>query len=157
MQLRQGLLDRGHQRPVAGRRHVLDRRLPLQATGNQVGDDLGVGRRAEQVALGLEHLLERLEVLDHAVVDHGQLAVPADMGVRVLVARRAVRGPAGMADADPARGRRLGQAGLQPVDPPGRLAEGQFPLGGDGGHAGAVVAPIFQAAEAAQQVVNGLS
>ena len=65
-------LHGGDQRLVVDRRHVLDRRLPLQATGDQMGDHLGVGGRAEHVALALQALLERLEVLDHAVVDHGQ-------------------------------------------------------------------------------------
>ena len=156
VELRQGMLDGGDQRPVLGRRHVLDRRLPLQATGDQVGDHLGIGVGAELVALLHERPLDRLEILDDAVMDQGQHAVPSQMGVRVDVGGHAVGGPAGMADAGPARQRRLGQAGFELVDPPRRLADGQFAAVVDDGHAGAVIAPILQTPQAAQQVVDRL-
>ena len=77
VQLRQRRLHRRNQRRVpvvtVGRIAVgqspLDelpwdgvvRLLALQATGDQVGDDLGVGGRLELVALLLQPLLERLE------------------------------------------------------------------------------------------------
>ena len=67
----------------------------------------------ELIALGLQAALERLEVLDDAVVDDGQLTVATNMGVSVDVGRRAVRGPAGVADAGLARRRRTPPAGLQ--------------------------------------------
>ena len=104
----------------------VDRRLPLQATGDQVGDHLGIGRGLELVALALQDLLERLEVFDHAVMGQGQDAVPSNMGMCVDVGGHAVGGPAGVADAGAALQRRLGQAGFELLDPPGRLADGQF-------------------------------
>ncbi len=42
------------------------------------------------------------------------------------------------------------------LDPPGRLADGQFAGVVDDGHAGAVIAPILQTPQAAQQVVDRL-
>ena len=59
----------------------------------------------ELIALFDQATLDRLEVLDHAVVDDGDLAVATQMGMGVDIARRAVGGPAGMADARPAGGR----------------------------------------------------
>ena len=50
-----------------------------------------------------EPLLERAEVLDHAVVNQGHDAVAADVRMGVDVGRGAVRGPARVADADAAR------------------------------------------------------
>ncbi len=57
------------------------------------------------IALFDQATLERLEVLDHAIVNDGNLAVTTQVGVGVDVARRTVGGPAGVADARPARGR----------------------------------------------------
>ena len=74
----------------------------------------------------MQALLERLEVLDDAVVDDGHFAVAAKVRVGVDVARRAVGGPAGMADADAAGGGLRRQQGLQAVDPAGRLDDGQI-------------------------------
>ena len=105
LELRQGLLHGGDQRPVVERRHVFHRRLPLQTACHQVSDDLGIGGRMERIALVDQATLERLEVLDHPVVNDGDLAVATQVGVGVDVARRTVGGPAGMSDARPARGR----------------------------------------------------
>ena len=78
------------------------------------------------VALALQPLLDGLKVLDHAVVDHGQRAIAAEMRMGVDVGRRAVRRPAGVADADPAGGRVVGQQGFEPVDSAGRLDHGEL-------------------------------
>ena len=55
------------------------------------------------IALLRQPLLQRAEVLDHAVVDERQHAVAADVRMSVLVGRRAVRRPARVADADARR------------------------------------------------------
>ena len=112
LELQQGLLHRGDQGPVVQRRHVFHGRLPLQTACHQVRDDLGIGGRMERVALFDQATLERLEVLDHAIVNDGNLAVATQVGVGVDVARCTVGGPAGVPDARPARGRMTRQAWL---------------------------------------------
>ncbi len=113
-----------------------------------MGNDFGVGRGVELVPLALQTVLQGLEVLDHTVVDHGQRTVTTHVGMRVGVTRCTMRSPAGMADADPARGWNSGQEGLQPIDSAGRLDQGKLALGRDRGHARAVIATVFQAAKA---------
>ena len=66
--------------------------------------DLGVGLGLELVALGDELVLERLVVLDDAVVNDGD-AVAREVRVRVGLGHAAVRGPARVRDAEPARER----------------------------------------------------
>ena len=51
LELRQGRLHRGDQRLVVDGRHVGHRRLTLQATVDQMGDDLGIGGRLERRSL----------------------------------------------------------------------------------------------------------
>ena len=69
-------------------------------------DDLAVGLGDETIALRLEALAQRLEVLDDAVV-HDRDLVAAGVRMRVRRRRCAVRGPARMRDAggagDPGR------------------------------------------------------
>ena len=87
--------------------------------------------------------LEGGVVLDDAVVDDGDGAVAADVRVGVAVGGRAVRRPAGVADADAAGGRLVAQRFRQVGDAAGLLAQVQ-PVARQGGHAGAVVAAVFQ-------------
>ena len=69
--------------------------------GDQVGDDLGVGRRlAIRSRRSASRCFERAEVLDHAVVDERDDRVAADVRMGVRVGRRAVRRPARVAEAD---------------------------------------------------------
>ena len=116
-----------------------------------MGDDLGIGRRLEDVSLGLEALLDGLKVLDHAVMDQSQRVVSAQMRVCVNIAGGSVGSPTGVADADMAGDRVGGQKGFEPVDSAGGLDDGEFAAGRDGGHAGAVVAAVFQAVEPDEQ------
>ena len=59
--------------------------------------DLGVGLAGEFRALLFQHLPQFAEILDDAVVNHGD--VVGRMRMRVGLIRLAVGGPAGMADA----------------------------------------------------------
>ncbi len=127
-----------------------DQAVAVQAAGDQVGDDLGVGVAVEDEALVLELPLEGGVVLDDAVVDDGHDAVAAEVGVGVAVVGGAVRGPARMADAGRAGGRVLFQVGGQAGDAAGPLVDVQA-RAGDGGHARAVVAAIFQPTQAFDQ------
>ena len=81
---------------------------PVVLAPDELGGDLGVGLGAELDALGDELLLQRVEVLDDAVVDQGQpVVVAAAVRVGVAVGGSAVRGPAGVPDAGARRGERV--------------------------------------------------
>ena len=66
---------------------------------DQVHGDLGVGVAGELDARRLQLGAQRREVLDDAVVDHGDLARCVAVRVGVAVGRPAVGGPAGVAHA----------------------------------------------------------
>ena len=94
-----------------GQAHGLGQRaLRAVVKADQVGDDLGVGIRAKLDALGLQLGAQLAEVLDDAVLHHDHAAVAVGMRVGVALAGPAVRRPAGVADANLAGDRRLGQA-----------------------------------------------
>ena len=122
----------------------------------QLGHHLGVRLGAEGVALLQQLLLQRDEVLDDAVVDHGELAALAQMGVGVDVAGLAVGGPSGVPDAQGARQVRAVMAHLpQHLDPALFLADPQHAVAAHG-HTGGVIAPVFHALQALQQNRGGL-
>src|SRR5581483_3628347 len=132
-QLRQRRGDRLGRRLAAG--HFL---------GDQMGHHLGVGLAAELVAVLAELLAQLAEILDDAVV-HDRDAL-GGMGMGVALARLAVRRPAGVADADGAGQRLLGEPVFE------RL---QFALGTappelaviERGDAGGDIAAVFDALE----------
>ncbi len=79
---------------------------PVVLATDELRGDLGVGLGAEVDALLEELLLQRVEVLDDAVVDQGQpVVVAAAVRVGVAVGGAAVGRPPGVPDAG-ARGRR---------------------------------------------------
>ena len=135
---------------------------PLQRGGEGFGRRQPVGQQAVEqadegfrVGLGLEHRAAALQVgaqlgvvLDDAVVDHGDAVGRVRMGV--ALGRRAMRRPAGVADAGGA-----GQGlAIQRRGEVAELALGAASLDAaieQGGDAGAVIATIFEAAERAQQ------
>ena len=144
-------------------RHQGERALePTADLLHRAGEVAGLARRASSsrwaatsvsvsetqvVAVALELVAQRREVLDDAVVHDGHAALLAEVRVRVDVVGGAVRGPAGVADA----GRRRGSGCL--LD---RLLEvGQLagPLvrddraAVDEGDPGGVVAAVLQAAQ----------
>ncbi len=94
-------------------RGVGDGRLEVAHVGvgllHQVGDHLGVGVALEGVAARGELLAQLGEVLDDAVVHHGDVAGARGMGMRVGLGGPAVGGPARVADAAGAREVEVGQ------------------------------------------------
>ena len=91
----------------------------LQVVVNAVRDHFGVGLGRELVAGGLQLVAQLFVVLDDAVVDERD-AVPGDVRVRVALARHAVRGPAGVRDAELAAAwdpRRARPAACEPCRP----------------------------------------
>ena len=67
---------------------------------NELANHLGVGVGDELIAVGYKKIAQLDIVFDYAVVNNGDLAVAAEMGMGVDVVRLAVRCPACVADAD---------------------------------------------------------
>ena len=100
-QLRERRLHRLDQRRIADRSRSSRLAAPLlELVGDQLGDHFGVGRRLAVVAALGQPLLELAEVFDDAVVHERDHVVAADVRMRVLIGRRAVRRPARVAEAD---------------------------------------------------------
>jgi hypothetical protein len=95
-----GTVKLGHGRLHRVQEIAATRSVPVGV--HQVRDDLGVGLRAEDVPQRLQALAQRLEVLDDAVVDDGDL-VGRDVRMGVGRGRRAVRRPTGVGDAGAGR------------------------------------------------------
>ena len=114
-------------------------------------DHLGVRLAQKDAAAGRELLAQGRVVFDDAVVDDGELAVVADVGVGVQVSGRAVGGPAGVAYAGvPGQVRAAVRLFTQCLDAPAGLGELQPGLAHDG-ETCRVVAPVFQGLQPLQQ------
>ncbi len=131
--------------------------LLVQATGHQVGDHFGIGSGTKRETFALQACFERAEVFDHAVVDHGNGALgPANVRMGVGVGRRAVRRPAGVANADIAGRGMVGQLLRQHGEPACPLGHQQR-IAVDRGDTGAVITAIFEAPQAVEQVGGGVA
>ena len=114
-----------------------------------MGDDFCVGFGYEFVALGAEFLLESEVILDDAVVDDDEGAGAIAVGVGVLFGGTAVGGPAGVADAEGAVERIVGDEGFEVAEFAGGAAELHDAVGGSSdGDACGVIAAVFEAAQA---------
>ena len=103
---------KGAAQPRQGRRDRLHRALALaHLARDELRHDLGVGLGLEAHALGAELVLELAEILDDAVVDDGELLGRVRVGVHLV--GPPVGRPAGVADADRARQRRLRELDLE--------------------------------------------
>ena len=123
----------------------------LHQPGDELRHDLGVGLALEAYARGLELALQRPEILDDAVMDYGQPRGGVRVGVGLV--RAPVRRPAGMADPDGARQRRLDEFALQVRELALRTAAVE-PAPLQGGDAGRVVAAIFKSPQRLDQRVR---
>ena len=105
----------GAAQPLQRRADGLGRRLAGgEFVLDQKGGDFGVGLGRKPVALGDQLLAQRAEVLDDAVVHDREARAGVRMGVGL--ARLAMRRPAGVADADCPRQRRLVELGLEVLE-----------------------------------------
>ncbi len=107
-------------------------------------DDFSVGLAGEFRALLLEHFAQLAEILDDAVVNHRD--VVGRVGVRVVLGRLAMRGPARVADTAMAGQRRCLEFGFEIPE----LAFGAAPIemiAFQRRNAGGIVAAIFKALE----------
>jgi hypothetical protein len=135
------LIERGLQR--------FDRRLARrQLEIDQGGDDLGVRLALEGPALSLQHVSQLGEVLDDPVVRQGD--APGRLRVGVHGGGAAVGGPASVADADGGVQRVGGQHLLQRLDLARRTTSLHVAVN-DAGHAGRVIAAVFQTLQAVDQ------
>ena len=129
----------------------LGRLDPRVILADQMGEDFGVGFRAKLVSRLSKPFLDPVEVFNHTIVNHGDPAGPVKVRMGVFVRRRAVRGPAGVADAE-LTGRRLGLEGSAEtfVDFPLFFARLEF---GVVQHAqpGAVITAVFEPAQSFKQ------
>ena len=131
-----------------GQHRLAQRQTLAEAFVDQRRHHLGVGVRGEHVAACLQLGAQVDVILDDAVVHDRDAA--GDVRVRVRFIRHAVRGPARMGDAG-AAGERRGQ--VQPLHL-AHLALGPHALDRaviEHGHAGGVIAAVFQRLEADNQ------
>ncbi len=126
----------------------------LVMVADEMGENFRVRLRHKLVSLGQQAFLQKLVVLDDAVVDEGDLAGLVEVRVGIGIGRRAVRRPAGMADADFAFGGLFGKDGGQIVDATGLLAELELLVINDA-EAGGIVTAVFEPAQAFEDDVLG--
>ena len=136
-----------HHRQRVGPLHLGKRRAhrlgqPLSRlllVGDQVGEDLGIGLRAELVSGAGERLLQLEMVLDDPVVHHGHAAVL--VRVRIFIRRLAVGCPPRVPDAGhPARHLLLALG-----------ADDGQPLSAEDRHPRRIVAPVLELAQPVHQ------
>jgi hypothetical protein len=123
---------------------------------NAVRNDLGVGFRAERIAVALEFGAQLLMILDDAVV-HDRKAILGDVWMRVALARHAVRGPAGVRDTERAVAGRALERILERLNLANRPQAGQVMGIIDDGDARGVVPPIFEPAQSFHQDGNDIA
>jgi hypothetical protein len=120
----------------------------------EVGDGLGVGLGHELVASGLELRAQLGEVLDDAVVHHGDPAVAVEVRMGVDVVGSAVRGPPGVPDAGVRLRHGLVGEELVEIGELAGLLRGDHPVTVDQRDAGGVVAAVLEASQAAHDHVE---
>ncbi len=119
----------------------------VEEIGDEMHGDFRVGLRFEDVPLGEKLVAQLAEILDDAVVDDGDALAGMRMGVGLV--RRAMRRPAGVADAGVAVQRAVVQDLAETVQLAGRAAALDMAMD-QRGDAGGIVAAIFQALEGIQ-------
>ena len=118
---------------------------------DQVGQHFGVSRGLKYMAGLLKPLLERFEILNHAVVNDGDAPALVQVRMGVFVGGRAVGGPAGVADAEAPRQRAALQKLRQALINLALLLLNVQGPAVDHGHSGAVVTSVFEPAQALHQ------
>jgi hypothetical protein len=73
---------------------------PVVVDADKMGKDLGVGGGFERMALGEQLALQSVEVFDDAIMDQDDAPGLVRMRMGIFVGRRAVGGPAGMANTE---------------------------------------------------------
>ena|SRR5437667_4541763 len=118
---------------------------------DQMSEHLRVGGGAKLVSGLQEPFLDAVEILDHAVMDDSDAAALVEVGVGVLVRRRAVGGPTRVADPESAGGRLSLEHPAEPfVDPAFSFACLERGAVQDA-HPGAVVTAVLEPAQSLKQ------
>src|SRR5213594_1875726 len=116
-----------------------------------MGEDFGVRLGTKLVSLLNQPLLDAVKVLNHAVMHDRDPPALVEVRMGVLVRRRAMRGPAGVADAEwTGGGLRLEHPAEAFVDFPFLLARLEFGTV-QHAHPGAVVTAVFEPAQSLEQ------
>ena len=115
---------------------------------HQMGDDLGIGFGAELVAFFDELALQGEIVLDNAVMHDHDAAGAVAMGMSILFAGAAVRGPAGVANAIGAVEGLCADDFLQVPQLAFRAADLESVAVAGYGDSGGIVSAIFQPSQA---------
>ena len=118
---------------------------------DEVRDNLGVGVRDKGVAVGHQLAAQLLEVLDDAVVNHGDTAGAVQVRMGVAIRGGTMRGPAGVADAAGARGVGGSRALAQRGHTAGALHAMQVARGRDHLNTSGVIAAILKGLQAIEQ------
>lgn len=121
----------------------------FEFASDQFGENFGVGLGGEDAVFGFEFLAEFLVVFNDAIVDECKLAGLVEMGVGIGFGDCAVCGPAGVADAEGAREGVSSEEFCKAVDASDAFASVKEAVIPDG-HAGGVVAAVFQPAQSIQ-------
>ena len=156
-ELREGLLDGCNQGRIGpgGTVGWHPVRLGLagmfQVVGNQVADNLAVGRGLKGIAFADQACFDLLIIFNHPVVNDRQHLGTTHVGMRVFVARLPVGCPAGMSDADFAADGILSETGDQILDPAFGLGNRELSPAINGRHATAVVTAIFESPQSFDQ------
>ena len=134
------------ERHLARIHHILD----------ELDDHLRVRLGLEMIALAGELRLQGLVVLNDTVVDQGELMILGIMGMRIDVARLAVRRPAGVGDARAAGHILVRRRSLQVLDLALGLVDDQVAAVVNQRHAGAVISPVLEPGQSLDQNRVGL-
>ena len=121
----------------------------FEFASDQFGENFGVGLGGEDAVFGFEFLAEFLVVFNDAIVDECKLAGLVEMGVGIGFGNCAVCGPAGVADAEGAGQGVSAEKLCKAVDASDAFASVKEAVVPDG-HAGGVVAAVFQPAQSIQ-------
>ena len=117
---------------------------------HELSENFGIGIRTEVDAGRLQLLLERGEVLDHAVMNDGDVVGGIQMRMGVAIGGTAVRGPTRVADAVATRRGVRRDVLAQFDEPTGFLPQVQF-VARAGDEPGTIVAAILQSPQAFEQ------
>ena len=118
-------------------------------------EHLGVGVGFEFVAGGEQFLFERVVIFDDAIVNDGDFAGLVELRMGIFVRGRAVRGPAGVADAEISLDRFGFQKPCESLADFSHFLANEQIAAAHQSHARAVVAAIFQPPQSFEQDGRG--
>ena len=122
---------------------------------NEMGEHFGIRIRGEGMPPGLQFIFQFLEILDNPVMDNGNSAILGNMGMGVSLHRKSMRGPSGMPDSRKNRNRLFSRDFFFQYGKFSRRFDNVEPALLFKGHAGGIIAAIFQTPQPVNQQGNG--